>query len=324
MQVCIALFSLFASDVSPVSPGLTGLIVYLFLSLVMAWILLMRTTWLADKLNLHEDVDFEGFKEGAIFRTGVKLIGVYVTVNAIPAFAKNILTHSMFYLGLLRVDFWTQLIPTALQLALGVFMAVRADSVLALVAKAEMTENRRILWVGLGIFVGMVMLGLAVTSLRNKNYIADSIAESGSLVENYSGKENTVIINHETNTSRSLIGNDTVIWAQTNSEANLQTKSQVSGLSTPKAKILYFAKYPENSVHCEIIAFDLKNKKELWRTVTKDARELILHSLYRNRVNMFPDEDNRLVVIGRESGCDYVNVLDRKSGKILIVESHEK
>lgn len=169
MQVCIAFSSLFTRDASPIFPGLILTIVYLVSSLVMAWILLMRTAWLADILNLKEEGEFQGFKEDAIFRTGVKLIGVYVTVYAIPAFARAVLGYQVFTAGKAGSEFWIKLIPPLIQLIIGVFLTIRTEVVLALVEKAERTDGRRIWLASVGVLALVIVIGLAVSVLRSGN-----------------------------------------------------------------------------------------------------------------------------------------------------------
>jgi hypothetical protein len=158
-QVCVAFSSLFFSEgsstytsqTSLITSGLIVTLAYLILSLVIAWILLMRTAWLADKLNLKEDGEFQGFTEGSIFRTGVKLIGVYVMVFAIPAFARAILGYQVFTAGKAGTEFWIKLIPPLAQLIIGVFLTIRTEAVLALVEKAERADGRRISLISVGI-----------------------------------------------------------------------------------------------------------------------------------------------------------------------------
>lgn len=50
------------------------------LSLGMAWLLLARTEWLADKLKIRDEGGVEGVEKYPLMLIGVKLIGLYVAI----------------------------------------------------------------------------------------------------------------------------------------------------------------------------------------------------------------------------------------------------
>lgn len=199
MAYALSAFSLFArgpgdEDGGRQILGVILTIVYVGISLGMAWLLLTRTTWLADRLGLKEEGDLASFNEGTLFRAGMKLVGVYIVVHAIPALAKAVLDYRTFTEGLLGVELTTGILPVALQLALGVFLAVRTDRALALVAKAEQTDSRRLFLGGLGCLVLLIVLGLAVAWLHSVNYGRPWLAPR------QGAEVSTVVIHKDTNT----------------------------------------------------------------------------------------------------------------------------
>jgi len=201
--------------------GLLGIGMYFVLATGMAWVLVSRTTWLADKLNIRDEGETGVLSEGAVYRTGLKLIGVYVTAYAIPALAKAVLTLSMMVTSLLTVDYWSRLLPPVLQLAVGVFLVIRTDKLIELIAKLEKWENRRIYQIGIGVLAGMIVVGLAVTAIRRREHY-ESYETSSSVVDRKSLKEGTYFIHKETNAPSSSAMYDTPYWQQQTAQTNGQ------------------------------------------------------------------------------------------------------
>jgi hypothetical protein len=88
--------------------------------------------------------------------------------------------------------------------------------------------------------------------------------------------------------------------------------------------ILYFAHFSPWGQGCTVSAHDLDSGKKLWETKL-DALPLAGHSAYSNEVTMglssltgTEQKDEGIVSItGRESYGDYVEVLDRETGRVL-------
>jgi hypothetical protein len=80
-------------------------------------------------------------------------------------------------------------------------------------------------------------------------------------------------------------------------------------------KILYFADYSPYSDGCLLVAYDLRTGKELWKAQLKGIGA-VDHSVYSNRINMDLDE-SVVRVAGREAGGNYVEVVDRKTGRTI-------
>lgn len=123
-----------------------GVIVYTALSAGMAWLLITKTDWLADKLKIgSETVESEGIKEDILLRCGVKLIGLFVTVYAIPALIRALLQSGIFgtvdygvtsqAFSRIAWSFLDSVLAPALQLALGLFLALKSAMVIKWITK---------------------------------------------------------------------------------------------------------------------------------------------------------------------------------------------
>ena len=83
--------------------------------------------------------------------------------------------------------------------------------------------------------------------------------------------------------------------------------------------ILYYPAFHFSSSGCQIVAYDLKSKKELWRKKVKGIGS-VLHSAYQNLITLDVN-DNVVTIHGHESNGDYIESLDRNSGDIV---SHQE
>ena len=183
----------------------------------------IRTTWLADRLNIRDEGETGAISEGAVYRIGLKLIGVYVTAYAIPALAKAVLTHSLYVSGLLTVDCWSRILPPVLQLAVGVFIVIKTDKLIAHIEKLEKCESRHILRLGFGVLAGMIVVGLAVTAIRSLEH-HESYETSVSVINQKSFKEGTCFIHKETNAPSPTAMYDTPYWQVPKTEGRTETK----------------------------------------------------------------------------------------------------
>jgi len=88
--------------------------------------------------------------------------------------------------------------------------------------------------------------------------------------------------------------------------------------------VLYFAHFPTSGSGCVVTAHDLATGKEFWKT-TLSAVGTPTHSAYSNEVTMglssLTGVDGKgegvVSITGRESYGDYVEILDRATGKVL-------
>jgi hypothetical protein len=80
--------------------------------------------------------------------------------------------------------------------------------------------------------------------------------------------------------------------------------------------VLYYADYSRNATGCRLVAVDLKNGKELWKTRLKGLGP-IRHFQYSNRVNLRLEDMAVLRVTSLESAGGYLEFVDRRTGKTV-------
>ena len=114
----------------------SGLVIFTGIALAIAWVLLKRTEWLADVVGIRDDAPVEGLERVPALVVGIALIGVFVTVQALPRLVGALIgmqTHlDEVPLQILVKD----LVPYLLQLAIGLFLALKPGAVAARIAKA--------------------------------------------------------------------------------------------------------------------------------------------------------------------------------------------
>jgi hypothetical protein len=80
--------------------------------------------------------------------------------------------------------------------------------------------------------------------------------------------------------------------------------------------VLYYAVFHPSSSGCAVVAFDLKAKKQLWKTHLKGLVEGRPHSAYRNAVLL--DLDGQAVCVrGQEAFGNYIEFVDLRTGKTV-------
>ena len=122
------------AEAAKVLIGLAGILVYIALSFVMVWLFLAKTDWLANKLKIGADDMAGEVKEDAVLRVGVRLIGIYVTVFAVPTFVGALLELPESAGGWQALSTWSKILPTAIQLALGLVLTLKATAVVDRIA----------------------------------------------------------------------------------------------------------------------------------------------------------------------------------------------
>jgi hypothetical protein len=78
---------------------------------------------------------------------------------------------------------------------------------------------------------------------------------------------------------------------------------------------VYYADFTPYSSGCTVIAYDMKAKKQLWKTDLKGLGP-ISHTKYRNAV-ILEVKDDVIRVLGQESAGKYLEYVDLKSGKTV-------
>jgi hypothetical protein len=86
---------------------------------------------------------------------------------------------------------------------------------------------------------------------------------------------------------------------------------------TRSGRVLFLADYDPRSTGCAVVAYDLKARKELWRTELEGIGGVSL-SKYHNRVTISLASDGNVVVVcGDEASGRYVERLNARTGKDL-------
>jgi hypothetical protein len=116
--------------------GVAGLLLFVAVSLAIARILIVKTDWLAEKVGIRDDAPVEGLEHVPALAVGICLIGIFVTVQAVPHVARLLLTYRNIWANASRDILWPQMVPSVLQLTLGLFLALQPGRVAGLVARA--------------------------------------------------------------------------------------------------------------------------------------------------------------------------------------------
>lgn len=84
---------------------------------------------------------------------------------------------------------------------------------------------------------------------------------------------------------------------------------------TRRGGVAFVADFDPGATGCAVVAFDLKNRKELWRAELR-GNPPPFHSAYRHQV-VFRWEEKWLVVYGDEANGRYIEFLDPATGKTV-------
>lgn len=115
--------------------GLAGVLLFLAVSLAVAWVLIVRTEWLAAWAGIRDDAPVPpGLAQVPALHVGICLIGVFVSIQAVPHLARLLLTFRNVWAQASLDLLWPQLLPSVLQLAVGLFLALKPGSVARLLA----------------------------------------------------------------------------------------------------------------------------------------------------------------------------------------------
>ncbi len=82
-----------------------------------------------------------------------------------------------------------------------------------------------------------------------------------------------------------------------------------------KNNMLYVTDFHYMSSGCSVIAFDLKQRKQLWTTRLQGLGP-IAHSKYSNYVNIAIEKE-LVIIYGKESSGRYIELLDPQTGKTV-------
>ncbi len=109
--------------------GAAGLLLFLGVSIAIARILIVKTEWLAGKVGIRDEAPVEGLAHIPALQVGICLIGVLVTVQSLPQVARMALTYRNIWANISLDLLWPQLLPSVLQLALGLLLALKPRAI---------------------------------------------------------------------------------------------------------------------------------------------------------------------------------------------------
>jgi hypothetical protein len=123
-------------------PSLIPVAISVAMTLGLAWLLLARTEWLADRLKIQDAGQIAGLDKQPIFLVGVKLIGLYMTVYAVLLLGAVFAQYQEWIGHNSSRYIWYKVFPGALQLLLGLLLALNAEKVVEIMTKKKkLTEQ---------------------------------------------------------------------------------------------------------------------------------------------------------------------------------------
>lgn len=118
--------------------GITGSLIYFVFQLGLAWVFLFHAEWLADKLKIVDDAgEDRAFDCRSVLPICVKVIGVYVTVYAIPCLAKTVIDINTAWIDSFPLQERGPLVSVLLQLVLGLLLTFRTAQIVSIITCHE-------------------------------------------------------------------------------------------------------------------------------------------------------------------------------------------
>ena len=104
-----------------------------------AWLLVFRADWLADKLKIPDADTPTSSSVAAILYAGVKLIGLFIIVQGIPLLAQGLfqLRHMMPFGSYL----WETMALPVVRILIGVLLVVKTQRIVGLIVKERSAEQ---------------------------------------------------------------------------------------------------------------------------------------------------------------------------------------
>ncbi len=126
-----------------------SLILFLLVSLGMAFLLLLRTEWIADKLNVksYEALHIP-LSSALVLRVGMKIIGIFIFVSHIQSLFRAF--ENLRMLG--------SIFAPVLQLTLALLLVLRTDMVINFINKGEATSWKRLAAGGVVFLIIIVLI----------------------------------------------------------------------------------------------------------------------------------------------------------------------
>jgi hypothetical protein len=102
-----------------------------------AWLLLARTEWLADRLGIHDGPEITGLDREPLLVVGVTLIGIYLTVQAIPELAGELAELGARGFSQINWRPWNRIFASVVRLGLGLFLTLKSAKVIEMIPQRK-------------------------------------------------------------------------------------------------------------------------------------------------------------------------------------------
>lgn len=133
---------------------------FALLTFGVAWLLLVRTEWVADWVRIERDEALPAVTADVVLRAGTKLAGIYILANSVPGLLRAAAEVSLYTMWEGQMaSALARIVPAVLQVALGWMLAVQTGLVLRLVERGERVGAKRS-WLGcLALLAVLILLG---------------------------------------------------------------------------------------------------------------------------------------------------------------------
>ena len=105
------------------------------MTFAMAWLLIFRTEWLADRLNIPTSDCAQSPSVNTLLVAGTKLIGLYVIVQGLPPFVEVLFQiRNLLYSGIFM---WSSVFLALTRLIIGGFLVMMTDPIVRFITREE-------------------------------------------------------------------------------------------------------------------------------------------------------------------------------------------
>jgi hypothetical protein len=125
------------ASVSVNAAFLVEMVAFFAVAMAVAWVLLARTDWLADKLGIPDEPEITGLEREPLLFVGVTLIGLYVVIHAIPALAGEVVELGPKGVYQIEGRLWSKIASSLVQLGLGLLLMLRPTKVIEMITQRK-------------------------------------------------------------------------------------------------------------------------------------------------------------------------------------------
>jgi hypothetical protein len=109
---------------------------HMALVLGFVWVLLFRTTWIANQVDLPCS-EMNWPERNSFLYVGIKLLGIFVLVNTIPNFIHIVLNTKGFESGNILPYFWDRILPISLKLLIGLILVLKTTKIIEWISRYD-------------------------------------------------------------------------------------------------------------------------------------------------------------------------------------------